>query len=689
MFGSRIRFGRTQALTRQAALLFLVSILPVLFGVGWLNYQFARNGLEDQTKLDTAARTTHIQQTLGNVLLRELERLLTAAKAPALATPGAARSAAERAAAEQAYVQASPSDPARQAYVDNAAGQVLKGFREEYPNRAVVLLADAAGGLRSTTTGAWPYWDLHTQPWWPDLTHPGANPFRIARPGDVPGLGTLLFLAVPLTAADGTPAGVMAVGLKFADLAGPVLGEDNMEATTTLLVAPDRSILYAVPPWRQPGLPASWSRLLANAGGGVIAEDAFLVGYAPIRVAEGYRLDDVRSIRTLNGLGWVILRVTPTAVAFAPLNPQLTSLATGTAATALGVVLMALVVVRGLVTRPLQRLETVIAEVRRYGLVPEVVARSGARLPRGGNEIGRLGRHFDEMLQELVTLTQEREQTYTQQQVVVTSLRIAAGRLSSAAAEQQAITTSTSAALTQVLGAFAALDLAAATIADYARQIAGQADALRHQHRAGEAAIATTQDALTDLQQTAHALEAGTHSLAADANAAGTLIEEANEVADTTHLLSLNAVIEAAGAGGYGLRFQVIAEEVRNLATAASAAAAGIEATLARMAAQTEATATETHQARQMIDSGAVQMRVLSGMMQTLLESADGLAANAERIRLRSEAQRGHSSEVQRSSNQLATAMHQLAAASHHVAAQAQELLQLANALGSGQPGKN
>src|SRR4051812_49072582 len=146
-------FRTPYALNFQAALLFLITILPVLLVVGWFNHQYVRAALEEQINLDTRARTTEIEERFANVLLRELERLMTLGQSPTL--PGLAHpaaGAADRAAAQQAYERATQVDAIREQYVTNAAGQVLKRFREEYPNRAVVLLADPQGGLESVTT---------------------------------------------------------------------------------------------------------------------------------------------------------------------------------------------------------------------------------------------------------------------------------------------------------------------------------------------------------------------------------------------------------------------------------------------------------------------------------------------------------------------------------------------------------
>ncbi len=61
-----------------------------------------------------------------------------------------------------------------------------------------------------------------------------------------------------------------------------------------------------------------------------------------------------------------------------------------------------------------------------------------------------------------------------------------------------------------------------------------------------------------------------------DLNAKGAnmrrILELLDTISDETHLLSLNAAIEAAGAGVYGERFNVVAQEVKDLASRSSKA---------------------------------------------------------------------------------------------------------------------
>lgn len=676
------------ALTWQAALLFLFSILPVLVIVGWFNYQHVSTTVQERIGRDYTSRVSSMESELSNVLLRELERATTLTRAPAMRALTTPVHAESDAALQQAYEQAAPGDGVRLSYIDNAAGRLLKDFREQFPNRAVVLLADTQGRLEGVTTPAWPYWNVARQPWWPDMARLGRDAYSISAPTDMPGFGSLLFLTAPVLDVDDKPAGLLVVGLRFPDTVSPILGHDlnASPGSTAMLINGDGVVLYATPAWPTPQLPASWQPVIQPVEWNTRAVDGNLVGYAPLQVAEGYALDEPVSIRTLNRRNWRVLQIVPSNIAYAAVDEELRLLSLGTGATALIIVLLAVIGVRIVVTKPLQRLDLIIADVERHGLANEVAVRGRQRLPRSHNEIGRLGQRFGRMLDKLTQFSEEKEQTYARQQAIVAGLRDAAAKLSSAAAEQELITNTTSAGLSQMLDAFRSLDEAALSIAAHAQQVAQQATELKSQHEAGESALFMTQTALSELQQTAQALEHGARSLAEDTKAAGALVGEANEVADNTHLLSLNASIEAAGAGEYGRRFSIIAGEVRNLAEVASRAAGSIEEALERMKSQTDQTASATHQARLAADSGAQQMSVLSNMMQMLLQSSDRLAETAQTIHERSTDQRNQSSEIHLSSNQLASAMQQVTIASRHVSVQAQELLELANVLDQAHP---
>jgi methyl-accepting chemotaxis protein len=82
----------------------------------------------------------------------------------------------------------------------------------------------------------------------------------------------------------------------------------------------------------------------------------------------------------------------------------------------------------------------------------------------------------------------------------------------------------------------------------------------------GQSAIHSTLLATQKVSQQYHFLWQNLAQLQQYQAQIGTIVATINAISREIHLLSLNAALEAAGAGGYGERFLVVAGEVRNLA---------------------------------------------------------------------------------------------------------------------------
>lgn len=87
-------------------------------------------------------------------------------------------------------------------------------------------------------------------------------------------------------------------------------------------------------------------------------------------------------------------------------------------------------------------------------------------------------------------------------------------------------------------------------------------------HEQGRAMVARTIGAIFNLKEQIAAIEQNQHILVQQSASIKRVVGLIDNVAKNTHLLALNASIEAAGAGIYGNRFAVIAREVKRLADA-------------------------------------------------------------------------------------------------------------------------
>lgn len=104
----------------------------------------------------------------------------------------------------------------------------------------------------------------------------------------------------------------------------------------------------------------------------------------------------------------------------------------------------------------------------------------------------------------------------------------------------------------------------------------------------GESAVKQSLDAMNQARQYSHQMHEN--------------LEQVASIANQTHLLALNASIEAARAGEHGRGFGVVADEVKELATASNLAAAGIHQMVSETTSRIENSWQSTSQASKVLD---------------------------------------------------------------------------------------
>jgi len=100
----------------------------------------------------------------------------------------------------------------------------------------------------------------------------------------------------------------------------------------------------------------------------------------------------------------------------------------------------------------------------------------------------------------------------------------------------------------------------------------------------------------------AHMLELGRR-----AQQIGSILDLINELAEQTNILSINATIEAAGAGEGGRRFAVVADEIRRLADRVGGSAREIRTIIDEIRASANTTVMATEDGRKAVDAGTRQ----------------------------------------------------------------------------------
>ncbi|MFC6791095.1 methyl-accepting chemotaxis protein [Methylobacterium komagatae] len=219
------------------------------------------------------------------------------------------------------------------------------------------------------------------------------------------------------------------------------------------------------------------------------------------------------------------------------------------------------------------------AVVRPLNTVMGFVARVGdgdltGRLnPRGQDEIARLGRTLDGMVESLSDLARTNR-------AATSDLNAAAAEIRASAQEQAASVEEQFAAVQETAATVDEITHSGAQISKRASEVIATAQATAKTSRQGLRAVSDTAQAMDAIREQAEAVAGNIVGVSEKTQAIGEIIESVNDISERTHLLALNAAIEAAAAGESGRSFAVVASEMKLLADQAKAATGQIRAIL-------------------------------------------------------------------------------------------------------------
>jgi len=260
-----------------------------------------------------------------------------------------------------------------------------------------------------------------------------------------------------------------------------------------------------------------------------------------------------------------------------------------------------------------------------------------------------LAEAFANATNSLDLLAQQIQGSSVEVAAAASSVNQIASELASGSSEQAA-------SVVEITAAMEELARTASQIADNAQV---QADLAQRAEASGDAGAAAVEEAVGGIEEVKKRIS----GIATRADALGTrsreiyrVLDLITEIAQETHILSLNAAIEAAAAGEHGRRFSVVAEEVRRLAQRSQESVESVRHLLDEFAGSIRVTVTATDEGN--LEAGRV------------LERARAAAAAIEELR-------GASGDTARVARQISGATQQQNAASDQVVLTLKEVSQV------------
>ncbi len=195
----------------------------------------------------------------------------------------------------------------------------------------------------------------------------------------------------------------------------------------------------------------------------------------------------------------------------------------------------------------------------------------------------------------------------------------------------------------------ATMEELARTAAQIAANAATQAEAAGQAEQSGNVGLVAVEQAVAGVEEVLKRIA----GIAARADTLGTRSKEIyrvldliTEIAQETHILSLNAAIEAAAAGEHGRRFSVVADEVRRLAQRSGESAESVRSLLDEFSGSIRATVVATEEGSKEAERVLERARAAAAAIEELRGALSDTARAAREISLATQQQRTASDQV-------------------------------------------
>ncbi|HET9517271.1 MAG TPA: methyl-accepting chemotaxis protein [Actinoplanes sp.] len=190
----------------------------------------------------------------------------------------------------------------------------------------------------------------------------------------------------------------------------------------------------------------------------------------------------------------------------------------------------------------------------------------------------------------------------------------AVGHIQSSSAELEAAATQQAtggreqaSAMSEITTTISELLITSRQISESAQRVSKIAEDTAEAARTGDATIEQTHASISAIRQQVDQIVQHMLTLGEKSQQIGGVVELVSELAEQTNILAINATIEASGAGEWGRRFAVVAEEIRKLADRTAGSAKEIRELIEDVRGAVNTTVMATEIGAKSVDAGARQ----------------------------------------------------------------------------------
>lgn len=263
----------------------------------------------------------------------------------------------------------------------------------------------------------------------------------------------------------------------------------------------------------------------------------------------------------------------------------------------------------------------------------------------------------------------------------VQRIRSSSTELQAAATQQAAGSREQATAMTEIATTMSELLATSQQINDSARRVAGIASQTGAAAGSGDATVQRAQESIAAIRRQVDTIVGHMLELGRKSQQVGTVLDILNELSEQTNILSINATIEAAGAGEAGRRFAVVADEIRKLAERVAGSTKEIRALIEDVRAAVNTTVMATESGSKAVDVGARQFSEVATSFRQIASLVDTTTEASREIELSTQQQSSAVSQVNLAITNVAQATRETEASSSQTLQTAAELAGLSGEL--------